>query len=381
MRGYIVSTSAVKIDRYYDKSFKEISLDALRELEKRTPQGIEPDTLVVSTTAVEHLDRQVSVVNIVSDYLGLRGLRVYRVENGEASGLAAVQLAYSLVSSGLSRRVLVLGVDKLSDMPVSRIARLYTYTKDSDYVQVQGVSPLAEAAILAKIYMRTYDYTYEDLFIWPFTMHQNSPETPHAQLRFKISPDSYRDSPILAEPLRLLDSYPFGDGASAVYIVSEDYSRDYDVAVSIEGMGSSSDVADIASREDMLLFRSVRESFENALRMAGIERGRVGYMEIHDNYTPNAFIVLESMGLVERGRAPESLENSSIGGVHVNLSGGLKARGHPWGSTGVYQTHEVFSALVGEFRSSVLGEVEYGVAQNMTGCGDASYVIVLKRVR
>jgi acetyl-CoA acetyltransferase len=185
----------------------------------------------------------------------------------------------------------------------------------------------------------------------------------------------------LAEPLRLLDSYPFGDGASAIYIVSEDVAEEYDVNVSIEGLSSSNDVNDIASREDLLIFSAVRDSFIKTLKMVDIELGKLKYIEIHDNYTPNAFIVLESIGLADRGKAPELLQDSMIGSAHVNLSGGLKARGNPWGATGVYQVHEIFSALLGEFKKSVLGEIDYAAAQNMSGCGDVSYSIVLKRVR
>jgi acetyl-CoA C-acetyltransferase/acetyl-CoA acyltransferase len=381
MRSFIISSSAVKIDRYYDKNFKELAIESIKDLEKKISEPLEPEALIISSVAVEHLDRQSNMAGIIADYLGLRNIRVYRVESGEASGLAAVQIAHSLVSSKAVKKALVIGVDKLSDMPNAKIAELYSYLKDSDYIQIHGVSPLSEAALLAKIYMKTYDYSYEDLFIWPFTMHQNSLDTPHAQLRFKISPDSYKESPILAEPLRLLDSYPFGDGASALYIVSEDVAEEYDVNVSIEGLSSSNDVNDIASREDLLIFSAVRDSFIKTLKMADIELGKLKYIEIHDNYTPNAFIVLESIGLADRGKAPELLQDSMIGSAHVNLSGGLKARGNPWGATGIYQVHEIFSALLGEFKKSVLGEIDYAAAQNMSGCGDVSYSIVLKRVR
>lgn len=382
MKSFIAASGVIKIDRYYEKNLKTLAREALESIEKSYAEDLVPDTLIISSMTPELVDYQSSIADLIADHLGLRKIRVYRVEAGEASGLAAVQLAYSLTTSKASKRVLVIGVDKGSEMSVSRMAGVYGSIKDSEYMQLQGITPLAEAAILAKLYMKKYNYSYEDLFIWPYTMHQNSLETSHAQLRFRISPDSYKDSPVLAEPLRLLDSYPLGDGAAALYIVSEDaVERSSDAIVSIEGFGGSVDSKDIASREDPLLFRSVRESWEEALSMAGIERRKIKYIEIHDNYTPNAFIILESMGLAERGEAPERLENSSIEGVHVNLSGGLKARGNPWGATGIYQIHEVFQALLGSFKSSILGEIEYGAVHNMNGTGDSSYVIILKRVR
>ena len=380
MRSYLVASSGIKIDRYFEKSYKELFREVVDELFKKL-DNYSIDTVIISSMASELIEHQSNLATILSDYLSIRDVRIYRIESGEASGLAAVQIADSMIRSGLSKSVVVVGIDKLTDYPNAHIASIYSSLKDSEYLQLQGVSPLAEAAILAKLYMRRYDYSYEDLFTWPYTMHQNSPDTPHAQLRFKISPDSYRESPILAEPLRLLDSYPFGDGASAVYMVSEDLVREFDTAVSIEGVGASNDIADIASRDDPLIFSSVRRSFEQALSTAGVDKNMIKYIEIHDNYTPNAFIVLESLGLAERGQAPEQFENSVINGTHVNLSGGLKARGNPWGATGIYQIHELFGALIGEFKRNVLGEVEYAAAQSMSGSGDASYSIVLKRVK
>ncbi|MEZ0290757.1 MAG: thiolase family protein [Sulfolobales archaeon] len=381
MKSFVAASGVVKIDRYYEKSYKTLARDALSSLEKNLSEDISPDTLIISSMASELVDHQSSIADLVADYLGLKRVRVYRVESGEASGLAAFQLAHSLISSGASKRTLVIGVDKGSEAPVSRMAKVYASIKDSDYMQLHGASPLAESAILAKLYMKRYEYAYEDLFIWPYTMHQNSPDTPHAQLRFKINIDSYKDSPILAEPLRLLDAYPFGDGAVAIYIVSEEAREKHDLLVSVEGFGASVDIKDLSSREDLLIFRSVRESWEEALNMAGVDSRKIKYVEIHDNYTPNAFIVIESIGLTERGRAPEEFEDSRIGDIYLNLSGGLKARGNPWGATGLYQVHEIFSALTGSFKNNVLGEIEYAAAQNMNGIGDSSYVIVLRRVR
>ncbi|MEM0439048.1 MAG: hypothetical protein DJ555_03485 [Desulfurococcaceae archaeon] len=371
---FINAGSAVEIDRHFDKGFKALALEAFRRLES-SYGSVEPDTLVISSMAPESMSEQIGIAGVIADHLALRRLKVFRVEMGEASGLAAILTAYSLVSSGLSKGVLVIGVEKVSEYPVSLIAKVYSMIGDSDYTGLYGISPASEAAILAKIYMDRYGYSYEDLFKWPVLMHKNAVKNPHAQLRFMLKSDSYKDSPIISEPLRLLDAYPFGDGASALYISS----MPGDTAVEISGVGSSNDSCDAISREDPLFFRSVRESFDDALRMAGIGRDRVKYIEIHDSYTPYAYIVLESLGLVERGDAPRkiSMESSSIDTTYVNISGGLKARGHPWGATGIYQTYEVFRSLLGEAELSD----SYGAVQSMNGPGSQSYSVIMRRVR
>jgi acetyl-CoA C-acetyltransferase len=376
---YINAASGVEIDRHFDKGYKSLALESVRRMEKSFGT-IEPEALVISSMSPESMGEQIGLAGVLADYLGLRRLKVFRVEMGEASGLAALMASYSLIASDLVKSVLVLGVEKVAELATSSIVRIYSMIGDSEYMGLYGISPASEASILAKLYMARYGYSYEDLFRWPVTMHKNATRNPHAQLRFTIKAESYKDSPIISEPLRLLDAYPFGDGASAIYMGS----RPREVAIEVSGIGSSNDVHDAASREDPLFFTSVRDSFEEALKMAGVDRGSVRYLEIHDSYTPYPYIILESMGFVERGEARKrfSQDTSSIDRVYVNLSGGLKARGHPWGATGIYQVYELFQILSGMWDPIGIGTVDgYAVAQSMNGAGSQSYIAAFRRVR
>ncbi|MEM1611677.1 MAG: hypothetical protein QXQ57_08550 [Sulfolobales archaeon] len=378
-RVYIGAAGAIEIDRHFDKGYKALALESVKRMERRFGV-VEPEALIISSMSPESMGEQLGLAGILADYLGLRRLKVFRVEMGEASGLAAIITSYSLIASGLVDRVLVIGVEKVAELATSHIARIYSMIGDSEYMGLYGISPASEASIIAKLYMARYGYSYEELFRWPVTMHRNAIKNPHAQLKFTIKAESYRDSPVISEPLRLLDAYPFGDGASAIYMSS----RPGDVAVEISGIGSSNDAHDAASREDPLFFSSINESFGEALRMAGIDRDLIRYLEIHDSYTPYSYIILESMGFAERGEAPKrfSPEASSIDRVYVNLSGGLKARGHPWGATGVYQVYELFQILTGIWDPiGVDISNGYAAAQNMNGAGAQSYIAILRRVR
>jgi acetyl-CoA C-acetyltransferase/acetyl-CoA acyltransferase len=378
-RVYINAAGAIEIDRHFDKSYKALALESIRKMEKRF-SAIEPEAVVVSSMSPESMGEQIGLAGIIADYLGLRRLKVFRVEMGEASGLAAIMASYSLIASGLVNRVLVIGVEKVTELATSHIVRVYSMIGDSEYMGLYGISPASEASMIAKLYMARYGYSYEELFKWSITMHRNAVRNPHAQLKFMIKADAYRDSPIISEPLRLLDAYPFGDGASAVYMSS----KPGDIAVEILGIGSSNDAHDAVSREDPLFFSSIRESFGEALRMAGINRDLINYLEIHDSYTPYSYIILESMGFAEKGEAPKrfSPDTSSIDRVYVNLSGGLKARGHPWGATGIYQVYELFQILVGEWNPiGVDMSNGYAAAQSMNGAGAQSYIAILRRAR
>jgi len=376
-RVYIGGGGAIEIDRHYDKGYKALALEAIRRLEK-SYGTIEPDTLIISSMSPESMSEQIGIAGVIADYLGLKRINVMRIEMGEASGLASIAASYSMIASGVSRRLLVIGVEKVVELPTPYIVRVYSMIGDADYTGIYGIPPASEASLIANLYMDRFGYSYEDLFRWPVTMHRNAVKNPHAMLRFTIKSDSYKDSPVVSDPLRLLDVYPFGDGGSAIYLTSDPG----DTAVEIAGIGSSSDAQDAISREDPLFFSAVREGFERALRMAGVERDHVRIVEIHDSFTPYAYIILESMGFAERGDSPRrfSPDSSSIYRAYVNLSGGLKARGHPWGATGVYQVYELFQILSGAWSHVDVGD-GYAVAQNMSGAGAQSYSAILRRVR
>jgi acetyl-CoA C-acetyltransferase/acetyl-CoA acyltransferase len=328
----------------------------------------------------EIMQEQSGIAGVLADYLDLKKIRVMRIEMGEASGLAAITAAFGMIRSGLSKSVMVLGVEKVTEYPTSMITRAYSLIEDSEYKGFYGVTPAVEAAILAKMYMRRYRVRYQDLYRWPYLMHIAASQNPYAQLRFRLKENSYQRSPIISDPLRLVDIFPYGDGAACTLIADRSVVGGGAI-VSIEGLGSSSDVVDPFSRNDPLYFGAVKESFDQAISMAKINRNQIKYIELHDSFTPYACIVIEYMGLVEKGTCTRNLaDDLSVNGTYINLSGGLKARGHPWGATGIYQVLEIYKALLGEDPFSRAGEITYAAAQNMNGAGSQSYTAILKRV-
>ncbi|RLG85238.1 MAG: acetyl-CoA acetyltransferase, partial [Thermoprotei archaeon] len=236
---------------------------------------------------------------------------------------------------------------------------------------------------LMRLYMERYGATREDMALWPVMMHDNSYHNPYAQLRFKTTIQHVISSPIIADPIRLLDSSPIGDGAAVVILASEEIAKKItDTPIEIAGVGLSTDSVDLATREDLLTARSIRLAAHKAYKMANVEPKYIDVAEVHDAFSINAMLVLEELGFAERGKAWKMLKEGRFrpgDKPTVNPSGGLKARGHPVGATGVYQVAEVAMQLRGDFPGVRVDKAEIGLAQNMGGVAVSTSVIILKR--
>jgi acetyl-CoA C-acetyltransferase/acetyl-CoA acyltransferase len=214
-------------------------------------------------------------------------------------------------------------------------------------------------------------------------MHEYGSKNPYAQLRNRITVEDVLRSAVLADPIRLLDSAPVGDGAAAILLASEDVIRKItDTPIQIAGVGLGSDSLDLSSREDLLKPTSILTACEKAYKMANVEPRQIDVAEIHDAFTITALLSIEGMGFANFGEAWKLVREGRFAAgdrPSINLSGGLKARGHPVGATGVYQVAEVAMQLRGDFPGVKVSKAEIGVAMNTGGVVTLTSVIVLRR--
>jgi len=215
-------------------------------------------------------------------------------------------------------------------------------------------------------------------------MHEYGSRNPFAQLRFRIRVEDVLSSPVVSDPIRLLDSSPIGDGAAALVLASEDVARKLsDTLVEVAGVGMATDSVDLSSRQSILEATSVKLAASKAYSMAGIGPRDVDVAEVHDAFTITGLLCLEALGFSERGRAWKEFADGRFAAgdkPSVNLSGGLKARGHPVGATGVYQVAEVAMQLRGDFPGVKAGSPTIGLAVNFGGVATQTSVVILKRV-
>jgi len=283
----------------------------------------------------------------------------------------------------LYEQVIVVGVEKMSDYPTSTVTSALAQAADAEYEYIYGISFPALNALAMRLYMLRYEARREDLALWPVRMHEYGSKNPYAQLRNRITVEDVLTSPIISDPIRLMDSAPIGDGAAVLLLASEDVAKKVsDTPIEIAGIGLGSDGIDLSSREDVLNPISVRKAAEKAFRMAKIEPNDIDVAEIHDAFTITALLSIEGLGFAKLGESWRYIKDGRFEAgdkPSINLSGGLKARGHPVGATGVYQVAEISMQLRGDFPGVKVNNAEKGLAMNTGGVATLTSVIIVKR--
>ncbi|MEM4533138.1 MAG: thiolase domain-containing protein [Desulfurococcaceae archaeon] len=388
-RVFVVGVGLTKIDRFYEKNARDLFVEAY--LKAVEDSGVKPQALVVGNMTSSVLMEQDSLAALLADYVGLRGIPAFKVEAACGSGGAAIYAGFSLIKSGLVDIVAVGGVEKLTEGLTSETTRALAQAADAEYELFYGVSFTGLNAMLARLYMNRFNYSREDMAYWALRMHEYASYNPYAQLPRKTSLEEILKSSVVADPLHLFDCAPIGDGAAvAILVRGEERAREIsramgrDVLVEITGIGYATDSVDIGSRIDLLKLVSTVEASKQAYRMAGVSERSIDYVEVHDAFHITGFLALEDMGFADKGLAPKLWKEGRFGKgdkPEVNFSGGLKARGHPVGATGVYQLIEATMQLRGDFPGFKASDPEIAATHNIGGVGTFSIVTVVKRIK
>ena len=377
---YVVGVGMTKVGRHVDRSLRDLAAEAaFKAIEEA--KGEKPEAIVVGNM-LSSLIEQENLASLIADYMGLRGISGFKVEGACGSGGAAVLAAYSLISSGLFKRVLVVGVEKLNERPTPDTSRGLAWAADADYELIYGISFAGLNALVMRYYMNKHNVSREEMALWAVLMHENGYYNPYAHLRKKITVEDVINSPIIADPIRLYDACPISDGAAALYLASGDVAKKLnDTPIKIAGIGNALDSTDLSSRYELDELMASKLSTQRALAMAKVNLKDIDVAEIHDAYSIVAMLSIEGIGFAPKGKAPKLLAEGRFrpgDKPTLNASGGFKSRGHPVGATGVYQVAEVVMQLRGDFPGvKVNGEV--GLTQNIGGVGSNITTIILKR--
>ncbi len=366
----ILGIGQTKIDEHWDKSLREIggaaALAAMRDA------GVEKvDSLFVGNMIAPIADGQNQLGTFFADWIGLWKQEAVKVEAACGSGAAAFRAGLMAVASGDVESALVLGVEKMTDKAGPEITAALATAADADYEVEQGVSFVGLNALLMRRYMHEFGWKHADFAPFSINAHANAMENPFARLHQRITVETFEASSMVATPINLFDASPIGDGAAAAVIVpAEEAARRPCILVSASA--AATDTIAVHSRHDPLFLQAAYASSKKAYRMAGITPDDVDVFELHDAFTIMAALSLEASGFAERGQGVRlGLENeiSPQGRVPVCTRGGLKARGHPVGATGMYQIVEIVQQLRGECGSTQVDGARIGMAQNIGGSG------------
>jgi acetyl-CoA C-acetyltransferase len=278
------------------------------------------------------------------------------------------------VASGEVDSAVAVGVEKMTDSPTDEITAHLATAADADWEADFGLSFVALNALIMRRYM--HEYKWEKNAFAPFAInaHANAAHNPFARFQEPVSEQAYQKSGMIADPINLLDASPMGDGSAAVILVPADLVRgktDRQV-VKVIGSAAATDSIAIQNRKEPLWLKAAELSSKKAYSQAGVTPQDIDLFELHDAFSIMAVLSLESNGFADRGQALRLALDGEIrptGKIPIATRGGLKARGHPVGATGMYQIVEVIQQLRGEAEGSQVLGAKIGMTQNIGGSG------------
>lgn len=378
----IIGIGQTPVDEHWDKSLRELAgeavLAALHDSRRDTVDG-----LFVGNMMSGIISKQESLGALIADWVGLRGIEAIKVEAACGSGAAALRTGMMAISSGEMDSAIVVGVEKMTEsLPVEITAALAT-AADADYESSQGVSFVALNALIMRRYMHEYGWKHTDFAPFSINAHANAVHNPYARLREPITEKEYYQARMVADPINLLDASPTGDGAAAVILVPANmiHSDPYRPVIIIAGSGMATDSVAVHDRYDPLTLSAATGSVKKAYQRAGLGPQDIDFFELHDAFSILSALSLEACGFAERGHGPRLGLDGNIttkGSLPICTRGGLKARGHPVGATGMYQIVETVIQLRGEAGETQVEGAKIGMAQNIGGSGAAIITHILK---
>ncbi|MDA4121243.1 MAG: hypothetical protein OK404_02410 [Thaumarchaeota archaeon] len=381
-RAYVSSAGFTKIGDHWDKSILDLAVEAARGALKGSPK-VKPEQIIVGNMFSAVGARQEHLGAMLANALGMGGVPAYKVEAACASGGTAFNVGYSLVKSGALDSALIVGVEKMRDLEPEEVSQALAMAESAEYTQFVGATFAALNGLLARYYMEKMDVTRDELSAIPVLDHANAVSAEHAQFRKAITPEVVSRSSMIADPLRLFDCAPVGDGAAAVVIVNDNAvaGRKGKMAEVLGGRISTTEFS-IYERKDMLDFKATHDAFKGALSEAGIGPKKVSTVEVHDAFSVVGALSLEAMGYSKKGMGAKDAKRGKFdrsSELPINTFGGLKARGHPVGATGMYQIAEACLQVTDLAGKNQVDGAEFAVTQNIGGVDTTSAVHVFGR--
>ncbi len=383
----IIGVGITKFGELWDKSFRDLISEAgTKAILDAGIEGKEIDALFVGSMSPGRFVGQEHVGALVADSSGLHVMNIptTRVENACASGGLALRQAYISVASGMHDIVVVGGVEKMTDVIGGEATDILAMAADQEWEAFFGVTFPALYAMIARRHMHEYGTTREQLAEVAVKNHDNGLLNPNAHFRRKITVDSVLNATMVADPLTVLDCSPISDGAAALVLAPLDKAKQYtDKIVKIAGSGQASDSLALHGREDICTFKATVEAARQAYKQAGVEPKDIDLAEVHDCFTIAEILAIEDLGFVKKGEGGKATEEGRTridGDIPINPSGGLKAKGHPVGATGIAQAAEVALQLRGEAGERQVKDAEIGLTHNIGGSGATCVVHILEVV-
>lgn len=378
----VLGIGQTKVDEHWDKSLRELAgeavLSALADAGVSSAEG-----LFVGNMMSGSANHQQHLGAYIADWVGLRYAEALHIEAACGSGAAAFRSAVMAVSSGAMDIAVAVGVEKMTDSPGGEITKELAAAADFEWEASQGLSFVALNALIMRRYVHEYSWQRDQFAPFSINAHANGAHNPFARFQDPINEAQYKRAPMIADPINLMDASPMGDGAAAAIIVPVERIQRFNNGkiIRVAASAAATDTIAIQNRPDPLWLSAAERSVKQAYAQAGVSPADIDIFEAHDAFSIMAALSLEACGFAERGQGPRLALDGEIlptGRIPISTRGGLKARGHPVGATGMYQIIEVVEQLRGEATGSQVDGARIGMAQNIGGSGSNIFTHILK---
>ncbi|MDR3063785.1 MAG: thiolase domain-containing protein [Methanobrevibacter sp.] len=378
----IIGVAQTKFGELWDSSFSQIITEAgVSVMEDANIGGDDVDAMYVGNMTSGLFIQQEHIASLIADHTGLNPVPTTRVEAACASGGLALRQGITAIASGYCDCVISAGVEKMTDV-VDATSAIAT-ASDQEWEAKIGANFPSLYAMMARRHMHEYGTTREQLAMVSVINHENASKNPNAQYPFKISVDQVLNSTKVADPLRLLDCSPITDGAAAIALVpAEDAKKYTDTPIYVKASTQASGTIALHDRKDITTIESTQIAAKKAFDMAKLSHKDIDALEVHDCFSINGILAIEDLGFVKKGEGGKAVEDGITridGDIPVNPSGGLKARGHPLGATGIAQAAEIVWQLRGDAGKRQIEGAEIGMTQNIGGTGGTAAIHILSR--
>ncbi len=393
-------------------STRDLFVQAFREMRASVDKGLDPadiEALYIGNYSSDLFEGQAHTASLMADWTGLTPRPATRIEDACASSGVAFRQGIIAVASGLYDIVLVGGIEKMTDLPISEVTDTLATAADMLYEIPAGFTFPGLYAAMATAYMDRYGATPDSFMSVGLKNHDNGALNPKAQFGARIADimaakvakahkkgypvptwanemaflHDDRANPVIAWPMRLFDCSPVSDGAAAILLVSEELAKSFsDDPLYIAGSGQASDVA-LHDRADLTSLGSARRAGQQAYEMAGVTPEDIKIAEVHDCFTIAEIIATEDLGFFEPGQGYEAAEEGLTtrhGPKPINTSGGLKSKGHPVGASGAGQVVEIWKQMRGQAgERQVTKDIDLALTHNVGGTGQSCVVHIFER--
>ncbi len=377
---YITGVSQAVVTKKTEKSLKELGSNVIKDAIINS--GIEKiDALYVGNMLSGTLNNQQQLGSLLANASELKGIDAVTLEAACGSGGAALRIGYMAIMSGLCENVVVCGVEKMSHSNKEFITKSIATASDWELEGSKGETFVTLDSYLMKMYMKRYNVNSDSFAMFGVNAHQNALLNHYSLYKKNISIEDYKNAPFIAEPVKMLDASPICDGAAALVLSKYPNGKKTLPDVKIISSACATESVSINGRNDPLNADGILNSGKKAYQMAGIKPNDIDFFELHDAYSIISTLSLEAMGFAEKGNGWKLAADGEIalnGKIPVSTFGGLKARGHPVGASGIYQAVESYLQLTGTAgENQIKKDLKVGLIQSIGGTASTAITHVM----